>query len=323
MYPVDKAPRVATFKEIVVLVLFFGAVLGLLHSKDIFQKLLLSEKSNYDLTEAYLRNLVRLNPDNVSMLYEFAKVLIHQGKYDLAETMLSALENSKDEKIRQKALNLRYALLKRQLAISAKKREKEAIVKRMRKVLTRIVARHMSEEEMKKWLQESREIGADGIALTLLKKLVNEHPADFARLEEIYQKAVAEKNTEMVDWAMTKFYERRGAWLGDYAQAPLAYRKKAARLVSYLLKKRENRKAADVAVELYRHSHHPDDLEHALDYLVWGGHYDRAVALAKKYESALTRDKAGAKKVLDLYLAAGRTDEARRLSLKLLQKVKR
>jgi|GEM_PF-2789485 len=323
MYPVNKPKRVISTKEILFLVAFFGTILGLLHSKDLFQRLLLSEQSNYDLTEAYLRNLVRLKPDDTKTLYEFAKVLIHQGKYDLAKTMLSALESSKKGDIRQKAVYLRYKLLKQELGVTKSPRQKRDILNALHQVLLRIVQKEHSPQALQKWLKESKELGDEKIAFLLLKRIAKSRDGDIGIIEKTYYEALNRHDLKTAQWAMQQLYRQRKKWLGDYTKDPKGFRSKTRILVAELLKARQNAKAAGLMVELYGQSKARQDLFDALDYLMWGGHYKEAVTLAKRFEKILTRDKTGAKKIIELYLAAGRTDDARRLSLQLLKRVYR
>jgi hypothetical protein len=77
---------------------------------------------------------------------------------------------------------------------------------------------------------------------------------------------------------------------------------------------------ADIYLWLYRRSGKLTDLEMAINQYLWNGRYQEGAKLAKQHESEFLKTKAGAKKLLDIYLQAGQTEEARRLGVILLDR---
>jgi len=316
----DTRVRVVSLKEIVLIILFFSTILGLLHSRDVFEKLLLSEKSNYDLTEAYLRNLIRLEPKNSDLLFRFVDVLIHQGKYDLAEHTLRALEVSTNPSDRLRAQKLRYEILKHLYFSTSDTEARQTLMKKLRTLIWQIVKEGDADQDLKYWLNESWFVESPRIRMEILKRMAAKYPKNVEILENLYHTAMTAKEKDTAKFAMEALIALHDRWIGTFEENPGRYREKMTMLAEYYLMNRFYRRAADVYLQLFAVTKENHYLFKALDVLIWGGRYDDAVILAKKYEGRFLSNEKEAKKILELYLKAGRVEEARRYSLKLLNR---
>ena len=101
--------------------------LTLLYPKDKIHQLVINEKSNYDLTSIYLKNLIKLNPSDTKLILTMANTLTQQKKFDLAKNILENLTDNSDEKIRQEAV-LAYLNINN---IILEKKNKPSVVKRI------------------------------------------------------------------------------------------------------------------------------------------------------------------------------------------------
>jgi hypothetical protein len=311
--------RVVSLKEVVAIVLFFAIILGLLHDKDVFKRLLLSERSNYDLTETYLRNLVRLSPHDAKLILEFTNVLIKQGKVDLADSTLSALESSQDIAVRDKALRLRFELLKRTYYTVEKEEAKQKIAKKMAGLLERMVAiGAIPPSQYRKWLPEAEVFGTPALQYKLLKKVAKNDPKDLKILKSAMTLALQHKDKSFAKWSADVFWKARPRWLTGLDDN--AVRQNALLAASLYQVAGKYRLVADIYLWLYQRSGKLTDLEMAINQYLWNGRYQEGAKLAKQHESEFLKTKAGAKKLLDIYLQAGQTEEARRLGVILLDR---
>ena len=95
----DERLEVMSYSGILGVFLLFALVLYLLYPKEMLEQNVLKESSNYDLTEIYLENMLRQDPDNTELMIALANTAIESGNIDLATRLLKVLETSKDEAV--------------------------------------------------------------------------------------------------------------------------------------------------------------------------------------------------------------------------------
>ena len=103
---------VASYKELIITFLVFCIILFMLYPKDLIKEQILAENSNYDLSMLYLKNMLKNDPSNESLMLLLASQSLRSGKKDLAYKLLELLHNSKDKTVRYKAFRESYILAK-------------------------------------------------------------------------------------------------------------------------------------------------------------------------------------------------------------------
>jgi tetratricopeptide (TPR) repeat protein len=103
---------VASYKEIIVTFLIFCVILFMLYPKDLIKEQIIAETSNYDLSMLYLKNMLKNDPSNESLMLLLATQSLRSGKKDLAYRLLELLHDSKNREIRYKAYRESYILAK-------------------------------------------------------------------------------------------------------------------------------------------------------------------------------------------------------------------
>ena len=103
---------VVTYKELIFTFSVFVVILFVLYPKDLLKEQILSEKSNYDLSMLYLKNLLEHEPENESLMLILAEQSLRSGKRDLSLRLLNLLLKSKNTEYRHKATLLSYELKK-------------------------------------------------------------------------------------------------------------------------------------------------------------------------------------------------------------------
>ena len=137
---------VATYKEIFTIFTAFCIVLFLLYPKDMLEKNVLKETTNYDLSILYLENMLKQDPTNENLMFKLAKKSIQAGKRDLAIGLLGMLYNSK--KYKKNAYLLSYSLTKQDYFDT----KREDIKQKLSKLLNTIITQNLYEKNEKKML---------------------------------------------------------------------------------------------------------------------------------------------------------------------------
>ena len=321
LYVSDKRPRVVTVWQLIAIIVMFGSVLYFLHvdKKSFYQNLLKGENSNYDLTAIYLKNILTLEPENAKYLYEFANVMIKKGDYDMAKATLKAFDNLPSENHwKKKAIILNYELFKRQYYMTNDPKVRQHLLKKMSKLYEKIVHstffKKLSLLKMQRWLSESWFVKRPDIRLEILAQITAKYPRLVKYNEELLQEAIALKRYDLALKALKNLERDLDRLEGK------EYRDRLHLLIQGYEALGQTDKVRELLMRDYRQSRNPEDIFKAIQLLVWAGDYKQAVALGHKYQDVLIQNRKDAQKLLDLYLQAGRVEDARRLSLELLKR---
>ena len=103
---------VVTYKELIFISVVFAIILIVLYPKDLIKQEIASERSNYDLSMLYLKDLLKHSPKDESLKLILAEQSLRSGKKDISLNLLNELIYSKNKKRRYKALLLNYELRK-------------------------------------------------------------------------------------------------------------------------------------------------------------------------------------------------------------------
>ena len=329
--------------ETAVIFAVFTVILIMLYPKDRLRHLVLSETSNYDLTETYLSNMLKVEPNNVELLIPMARIGLQTGKYDLSYKIIEVLHKVRQPHVQALTNRIEMDFWLAKLKVSDSNATTQQYHNAMNALIDRVVQNHAFEkEDAAHWYHDAMELERKSAALTFIEPLYRKDNDRFW-LEECLYLATQLQNTNEKNYCVNTLIKRDGnqseKWLktaygfsleaGKYDDAlslldtliSLDERYRQERIRVLLLKK-DYKAASNMYLFFYRQSDSSKVREtyfiKALSTLQEGNLLDDAVVLAKKYEERFLHNHNISNKMIKLYLAAGRLDEAKRLSLKVL-----
>ena len=344
-----KKSYVVTYQELIFIFIVFSVILIVLYPKDLLKEQILSEKSNYDLSMLYLKNLIKHNPEDESLMLILAEQSLRTGKRDLSLRLLELLLESKSIENRHKSTLLSYELLKDEYYYFKDEAKQIAQKKILRKLFLNIYNDKMYKEgEIEKWYQESIFLDEKGARYYFLQQKLIQEPEDVELLETAYYLSVSlsKKQDSYKYINMLQIYDVKNAekwYLAEYYML-LQYKqytkvkklllensknsknsKKWKNLLAeYYLMKKEYKNSSDIYLELSDESSDNVDkreyLFQAVQAFQSGNKLDEAARLAYENEQYYIDDIVVRKFLLKLYMATGHLDYASKLSKKILQR---
>ncbi len=181
-------------KEILAFVVIFFFLSILLFPKGKIERIILEEDSNIELSNIYLKQLVKLNPDpNLKVL--MIERLIMLGKYDEALDYIKDLESYPEENIKAKVIFSKYLILKaKYFSNKLLNEDKEKIRSEMKEILKSSYGKSSDLELLKKIYKESLSMFFPDLALEISLKINSIKPEDLYWLEESYKNSLATEN---------------------------------------------------------------------------------------------------------------------------------
>jgi len=347
----DKKPQehnyVITYKELLFTIFIFIVILVALYPKDLLKQQIVSEKANYDLSMLYLKNLLKHNPDDESLMLILATQSLKTGNKDLAIRLLELLFESKDEKIRQKAIMLSFELEKEKYFYIKNKKQKRIQLTKLRRLFLRIYNAKMYElDDAQKWYEEAVFVGAKYPAYTLLKRTLQneEHQKNVTLLKEAFFLAVqfSKKKDAFHFLEELKKYDRKNykKWILQEYYLDMKYKRYTAAekilvahqknddhiksiLGDFYFYRRRYKEASEIFFSLYKNAQSFREkkiyFKKALQALVAANDTQRVNQLVQENESKFLQDVEMRKFMLKIYLANGKLDKAAALSKKILR----
>ncbi len=337
-----KDDEVITYFEILLIFLIFTFILFLLYPKDRLKEQVLNEKSNFDLTAIYLKNMLRLEPQNLKLIFALAKSTYEQKNYYLSQKLLEVVEESSNDNLKIEAIKLNLQIQHTLLKKSKDRKKREKIKEKIFLLLNKIANENIKDIKNRVFLYHVAIANDDKIsALELIGKILtdnsiknqiywlknchylayelNDHKKDFQCLKELIIKD--KKNS-------TKWIKA----LKILIKQDPSYKKKIKSLIQnqnitkiqkskILLILNEYKESAQILIDLYKSTKNKDLFIKAIDTLLKGNLPNEASLFAKKYEKDFLDDEKIVKKILKVYLLASKPQYAKELSFKLLQKM--
>ncbi len=343
---VHKKNYVVTYKELVFIFVVFCVILFVLYPKDLLKDQILSEKSNYDLSMLYLKNLIEHEPENEELMLILAEQSLRTGKKDLSLRLLELLLESENEDYKNRATLLTYEL-KKDDYFYYKDKDKKAVEKeKLRKMFLNIMdAKLYSLEESKKWYEEALFFENYKYMYIFIGDVLAQDPNNIALIKQAYyiSTALSHKNDSLkyIAQLAEKDSAQRSKWLKARYSMQLKYRlyneaevllKKHSknniewknRYAEFSLMRKSYKKSSALYMELYNQTQGYTDKRayfyKALNALQAGNYLKEASHLARKYEKHYISDADARKYILKLYMATGYLDYASSLSSKILKK---
>lgn len=339
----DKVEVVSYF-EILSIFFAFVFVLYILYPKDMLYRQVLAESSNYDLTAVYLENMIRLEPENKTLMLALISTSAKMRKYDLSLKMIEALSKDADESLLKELVGYRFEALKAKYFSTNEKQFQDEVKNEMTLFLqTLIKEENFDEERTEYWYIAAREFSLHRPALFFLSRLLQKQKKT-KWLEECFYLSgdLGERQMQkeclyalkMIDtdhyekWMEQAYYlaahegeqERAISLLTEMMKGSERWQQELAK---YYLQIKAYKNASDEYILLYEKTRSKADkknyLIRALESLQYGSLMEEAAALARRYDMLYYADKEMSKFFIRLYLAAGKLDDAKRISIERLK----
>lgn len=337
---------VMTYKEIIFTFLVFVVVLFVLYPKDLLKEQILSEKSNYDLSMLYLKNLIEHDPQNEGLMLILAEQSLKNGNKDLSLRLLELLLRSENVEYRHKATLLSYDLKKDDYFYFKEEADQLEQKEKLRALFLTIMKERMySLEQTDKWYEESIFLENYKYMYLFVNKKLLQEPNDIELLKQAYYISTRLKrnndslgyatrlaNIDTVDkekWLMDKYYILMDNHMYDEAEKLLKENAKDSNEWKnqsadfYFLRKSFVKASNEYMVLSNKAKTYSEKKEYfikAVKSLQAGSHNQMAAALAYKYENSFISDTQMRKYLLKLYIAVGDLEKASLLSSKILNK---
>lgn len=344
LFNVDDDIEVVSYIEAVLVFLVFTFVLYVLYPKNMLEKQVLSESRNYDLTAIYLENMLRIEPENETLMLALLKASIKSGKYDLSLKMADLLQKDADAQLSRELMSFRFEALKVKYFSTNEKRYQAEVKMQISDFLTKVInEQHYDDDNLEYWYKGSREFSLNNPALFFLYRLL-EREEKSVWLEECFYISTDLKDQKMQteclarlrkidinrydEWTQQAYYlavqegeiERALALLREMASRSVRWRKELAKF--YVELKRYKEGSAEYML-LYKGAKIAGDrkayLIKALQALQYGALMEEATLLARKYERLYYKDEVMSRMFIKLYLAAEKLDDAKRVSIQRLK----
>jgi hypothetical protein len=337
---------VITYKELIFTFIVFCSILFLLYPKDLLKEQILSEKSNYDLSMLYLKNLLIHSPEDESLMLILAEQSLRSGKKDLSLRLLQLLFKSENKDHRERALLLGYELKKDDYYYVKDPEKKAQLKKGLEKIYKEIYfGKIYKEEDIEKWYKESLFFNHKESMHYFLNKLIEKDPTDVALLEKSYYLELELKHQDhaMQRIKMLQKYDTKHSqkWVWDEYYTYINFKKysKAEKLLlehapqsilfkqqlaAFYLMRKKYKKSAKIYEELFNVTHEYEKRKHYFFKFVGAlqaGHYfDAAADKVKRYEHYYIEDKEARKFMLKTYIATDHLEYADKLANVILEK---
>lgn len=342
---------VATYKEILLGFIVFCVILVILYPKESLTKQVLAEQSNYDLSVLYLKNMLKNDPSNETLMLNLAKQAFQAKKKDLSFKLLKLLRNSPKREIREKAYQLSYKIAKEDYFYLKHKNKTVAFTQKyaqLQNIFNIIIRQNLyKESDIARLYKESYFVNNKKDSYLLVQKLLRKRPDDVKLLSDAFylsyklkdyaqsmrylDKLAMQDKTNRKKWLdesyflLTKHYSYKGieSYIINHTQNSPYWSNK---LISFYLQHKQYKKVSQCYMNQFQNSTSYAKRRtywfKAIAVLQAGGELKAAVRLGHRYENYFIRDKQASIMLLKLYISANDLKRANRLSQKLL-KIKR
>jgi len=337
---------VITYKELIFTFFVFAAILFVLYPKDLLKGQIMSQKSSYDLSMLYLKNLIEHSPDDEELQLILAEQSLRSGNRALSLKLLHSLIQSDDTWVRQRATLLKYELEKVEYYSAETKKEKAQKKRELRRLFIMIYTSKMySLEALDKWYNESIFVNYRLARHYFLNLKLKKDPTNVALLESDYYleselghyDAALESliglrkydySSKRDKWVMAEYYTyiNKKAYVDaeklllEFAQKDDKYKKT---LASFYIMRRDYKRASLVYEGLSKSSKDYKQKRKfffkAVKTLQAGNLLHDASQKVKEYEEEYIDDTTARNFMLKTYMATGRLDYASNLSKRILR----
>ena len=337
---------VITYKELLFTFVVFSAILFILFPKDLLKEQIKSEKSSYDLSMLYLKNLLIHSPDDETLQLLLATQSLRSGQTDLTLSLLTTLVKSKDKAIRRDATLLKYTLEKKEYFTLKNVEEKKRLRKKLRRLFLQIYReKFYNPKAVDKWYKEALFVSVDDAAFYFLEKKIDKRSKNIKDIESAYYYArklnypvkamyylqMLQKydlmhrdkwiNVEYFQYISYKQYSKAEKLLLHYANISLPWKKK---LAEFYTMRQEFTKASNIYMQLFNdarvYKKKRGYFYKAVKVLQAGSLFSLATSLAHQYENYYIDDIDVRNFILKVYIASGKLQYASRFSKRIMRR---
>ena len=346
MLHVNKREYVISYTEVIVLFLLFLGILIILNPRNMLEKQILAEKRNYDLTVAYLENMLRIDPNNTELILKLAKISFQSQNIDLANRLLNVLRNSDQTKHIKEVYLLDYNIVKNSY-YTADSDYKKSLKKEWKKILHNIIRHKAFDAEIIETLyQDALYLKDYDTVLTLTDLMIANGTDTLEKVQNAYYITInlkqydraqkyldilKKRSKKSVKWLEAQYYlyryrsehKKAKSLLLDLAKQSYKFKELLAQL--YLQEKKYT-KASTVYLELMNaftsKTLQKEYLLKAISTLQAGNRQKDLVRLVKRYENRYLNDVQMTRKFMKIYLSADALSAASKLAKKRLRYAK-
>jgi uncharacterized alpha/beta hydrolase family protein len=345
-YVYDNRIVVSTYRDIFMVFVLFVGILFSLYPGKVDPKQILEERSNHALAAIYLENMLRLEPENIELIFATIRVSLERGNLNLAEELIGVLQTPQYEYMSKEVNLLYFKVLKARFLRYKevnKKEEANSYEKKMKNLLKKLSKENkFDKKDALIWYSEAIVLKDKESALFFLKPLYQdkniyalEQCVSFAEeIGYIKEKQFCLESLATLDGKSSE------KWLNVTYSMYIAkgQNEKALKILQKLVKIDSNyndemarmqeitgrhKDASIVYLKLYNKSETKKEKKYyffkAIDVLSFSGLNSEAVNVAQLYEDDYLNDDEVMQKLLYLYMALNALDKAQALSIKLLK----
>jgi len=336
MYDVDSGDvSVVTNKELLFLVGIFIFILVQLYPKNILQKIIEDDNSDYALTMIYLKDLLKHHPNDEMLQLVYLEKKMQVRDVNASIPLALKLSKSSKEYIKEKATLLAFnAELIKYFQIKDKK-EKQKLYTHLQKLFSIIFAKKLYDNGIKQWYAHATFVKHDKARYFFIKQLLQKDPTNVKLLRPAYflalkfgekkqakaylQKLLQYDKKKLEQWVMEAYYAlvyyKKYNEAQKILEAHANESKKIKKLLaSFYLMRSLYKQASKTYLDLsYRAKNKKDRkkyLKKAIQSLQAGNLLKEAALLAHKYETYYINDRDMRSFILKIYLASGKLEWA-------------
>jgi len=345
MYDADKTPVVVVSnKELLFLVALFIFILIQLYPKNVLQKIIEDDHSDYALTMVYLKDLLKHSPNDEMLNLVYLKKKMEVRDINVSIPLANKLMQSKKKYIKDQATLLAFnAYMIKYFQIKDSK-QKRKIYKKLRKLFFIVYVKKLYDDNAQQWYSNATFVQNDPARYYFLKQLLVKEPTNVALLRDAYFLALElghkkdakhymevllvydTKNREQ--WALAKYHALLN--YKNYNEAQLVLEKNANRslkikklLASFYLMRSLYASASKTYLELSKEVRDKQKrdlyVKKAIQALQSGNLLNAAAKLAHSYENEYIDNSEMRQFILKIYLAAGKLGLADAYSKRILR----
>jgi len=348
MYNVDK-PSVVVIsnKELVFLLAIFIFILVQLYPKNILQKIIEDDHSNYALTMVYLKDLLKHNPNDAMLNLVYLKKEMQVRDINISIPLANRLMHSKKEFVKNQATLFAFQAYMIQYFQLKESKKKAKIYNKIRRLFSVVYAKKLYDKKNpKEWYSNAVFVQNDRAKYYFLQQLLKKDAKNVPYLRAAYFLALKlgdKKDANQYMHSLLRYDTKNQLqWIIAEYNALIYYRKYneaqlvleanankyleiKEKLASFYLMHSLYASASKTYIALSHDVSNEEEKENyvkkAIVSLQSGNLLNSAATLAHKYEDKYLNNSQMRQFILKIYLAAGKLDLADTYSKQILYQI--
>ncbi len=300
-------PKVITYFELTGIIILTLSLLILFFPKNSVERLIQSEKSNYDLTIIYLKSIARAYPDDPNNWLRLINAYLEMGNIEEAKNIFKMFQ--KNANIDEDELQiLNYKLIKGKYTNSKTKSQKNRLLKEIEKELENFLKSH----NPSLWyfvLNESSQLNLQEIQLKTLQK-------------RIYHQRYIDPNEVIKAFFLAKKLNQNNeaVKLLKYSVSKSNNQKLFDLLISHYSLKKEYIKIAKAYEQRYLKTKQSNLFLNTARLYLLAKDEKKALSWIKEYQNSFLKDPDTSYEIIKLYLSHQKLSDAKSFVTSLMQK---